>query len=170
MTIDQVKGVLRIFRANYPATYKHMDTSEQQAMIDLWYAMFKDDDARKVNDAVLAWIATDTKGFPPEVGKIKKKMLDMNRPNGEQIAQAWQDVLTCIRSFVHYDKYDKPMYEQTLSPRIKAVISYEEVKDLSMRSSETVLRAESEFKKEYQRVAEKEDEELLTGNTVKKIE
>ena len=35
--------------------------------------MFKDDDGNQVLAAVKAFVATDTKGFPPSVGQIKQR-------------------------------------------------------------------------------------------------
>ena len=67
MTFTEMSDVLAIIGAVYPRFYANLSENDVKAMTNAWLSFFADDDASLVSDAVKAFIASDTKGFPPVV-------------------------------------------------------------------------------------------------------
>lgn len=89
--------VLSVLRAAYPNFYKGMARVELEQILDLWTDMFRDDDPQIVGGAVKAFIATDSKGFPPVIGAIKDKVRQISQPPMMTEQEAWALVLKAIR-------------------------------------------------------------------------
>lgn len=79
MTMSQTAEMMAILRAAYPRFYVGMTREDASAALNLWHGFFADDDASLVSDAVKAFIASDTKGFPPVVGQIREKLNVINQ-------------------------------------------------------------------------------------------
>lgn len=79
MTMSQTAEMMAILRAAYPRFYVGMTREDASAALNLWHGFFADDDASLVSDAVKAFIANDTKGFPPVVGQIREKLDVINQ-------------------------------------------------------------------------------------------
>lgn len=79
MTMSQTAEMMAIIRAAYPRFYVGMTREDASAALNLWHGFFADDDASLVSDAVKAFIASDTKGFPPVVGQIREKLDVINQ-------------------------------------------------------------------------------------------
>ena len=92
MTISQTAQMMAILRAAYPRFYIGMTDEDAEAALNLWHGFFADDDASLVSDAVKAFIANDTKGFPPSIGQIREKLDTINQAvNGFELTpqNAW---------------------------------------------------------------------------------
>lgn len=74
MTGDEALAVMAIIQTAYPRFYANTNEESAKAAAKLWATMFSDDDAVFVLSAVKAFIASDTKGFPPHIGAIKEQM------------------------------------------------------------------------------------------------
>ena len=61
-------------KANYHNFYKGMTRIDAEAQVNLWHEMFQDTPYEVVGMALKAFIATDTEGYPPNVGKIKEQI------------------------------------------------------------------------------------------------
>lgn len=79
MTMSQTAEMMAILRAAYPRFYVGMTREDASAALNLWHGFFADDDASLVSDAVKAFIASDTKGFPPVIGQIREKLDVINQ-------------------------------------------------------------------------------------------
>lgn len=77
--MSQTAEMMAILRAAYPRFYVGMTREDASAALNLWHGFFADDDASLVSDAVKAFIASDTKGFPPVVGQIREKLDVINQ-------------------------------------------------------------------------------------------
>ena len=80
MNRKQTLGIMAILKANYPMYYKNKDKQDLQAVVNLWHEMFIDDSADLVVRAVKMFIATDDRGFPPVIGQIKKRLIELMNP------------------------------------------------------------------------------------------
>lgn len=96
MTKKELLGIMAIIQANYPQYYKGKSKEELKPVANLWFDMFKDDDADIVIRAVKIFIAQDTKGFPPVIGQIKDKLLDLTNPNEMTEQEAWNIVKKAV--------------------------------------------------------------------------
>lgn len=97
MTRQQTEMILQVLEAAYPQFYRGKSADERRAALRLWYDMFADSDGLTVAAAVKAWIATDTKGFPPSIGQIKDKLVTLTTPETLSEQEAWAQVSRAIR-------------------------------------------------------------------------
>lgn len=74
MTLQQTAQMMSVIRAAYPRFYVNTSDVDARAALNLWHSMFEGDDAELVSDALKAFIASDTKGFPPVPGQIREKL------------------------------------------------------------------------------------------------
>lgn len=96
MNRKQVIGMMAIIRANYPMYYQNKGKEELQSVVNLWWEMFKDDDADLVIRAVKMFIANDTKGFPPVIGQIKSRLVELTSPEEMTEQEAWNLVKKAV--------------------------------------------------------------------------
>lgn len=75
MTYDETLKIFAVLKANYNGFYKDITRQDAEAQVRLWHEMFEDDEYTAVGAAVKAYIATDTRGYPPNVGTIKSYLL-----------------------------------------------------------------------------------------------
>lgn len=74
MTYEETLKVFAVMKANYHNFYKNMTRIDAEAQVNLWFEMFQDTPYELVGMALKSFIATDTEGYPPNVGKIKKQI------------------------------------------------------------------------------------------------
>lgn len=84
MTDNETKKALAFIVEAYP---HFMDGRNVQNTLSLWAKMFNEPYAI-VESAIIAFIASDTKGFPPNIGQIKEKIAQMNDTEPDEM-QAW---------------------------------------------------------------------------------
>lgn len=100
MTRQETIMLMMTLRAAYPRFYADQGKLDAEAAVNLWQMMFADDDAQIVSAAVKAFIASDTKGFPPSIGQIKDKMDKiMQEAHGRELTpvEAWGMVAKAVK-------------------------------------------------------------------------
>ena len=159
--------VLSVLRAAYPNFYKGMGRQELEGIVDLWASMFAEDDPRLVAGAVKAFIATDSKGFPPVIGAIKDKMRQITTPEMMTEQEAWGLVFQAIRD----SGYRAREEFEALPPLLRSLVgSPRQLHDWGMMDEDTVQSVvASNFMRSYRaRAKHQQDYEALPGN-VKKL-
>lgn len=73
MTRDETYAMLRILQAAYPTFYRGMKKPQAEDVINLWSAMFAEDDAEIVKCALYKLIETHS-GFPPDIADVKDQV------------------------------------------------------------------------------------------------
>lgn len=121
MTHEETLKIFSIMKANYTNFFKGMSKNDANAMVALWEDMFSHEKAEIVFAAVKAYIATDTKGYPPNVGAVKEKILDICQPDEmtEQeafnlIAKAASNANYCAKE--EFEKLPKELQRLVGSP------------------------------------------------------
>lgn len=102
MNMKDTLTVMAILQEAYPAYYRGKSPDEARAAAALWQNLFAEDAAREVAAAVKAFIATDTKGFPPAIGQIKARLAQLKAPDLPDEAQAWRLVSKAIRNSAYH--------------------------------------------------------------------
>lgn len=110
--------VLSVLRAAYPNFYKGMGKAELEGIVDLWASMFAEDDPRLVAGAVKAFIATDSKGFPPVIGVIKNKLRQLTTPEMMSEQEAWGLVFKAIQNSGYRSREEF----ETLPPLLRGLV------------------------------------------------
>lgn len=74
MTKDETGKIVAAITATYPNHYANFTPEKINTLILAWTAVFNDYDYVRVNDGLLRYIKSDTKGFPPSPGQIIANM------------------------------------------------------------------------------------------------
>ena len=70
MTKREVAELMTILQANYPDSFRGLSDAAFGARVSLWHDFFGDHPKEIVYAAAKSFMATDTKGFMPNVGQI----------------------------------------------------------------------------------------------------
>ena len=154
MTSDQMTGIFAVITEAYPRFQAGKDEEEYDRAIDFWTGMFAGDDPMLVAAAVKAFIATDTKGFPPSIGQIKSLMRDIASPQELTEVEAWALVSkACANS-----AYDSQAEFEKLPPVLKRLVGSPNcLREWGMLPAETVETViASNFMRSYRVVAVQE--------------
>lgn len=116
-------GVMAVIKEFYPSFHKDKTSQQIQVSVNLWHEMFKDDDGNQVLAAVKAFVATDTKGFPPSVGQIKQRLVQLNAPDMPDESEAWGQVWKAIQN----SGYHSGEEFKKLHPIVQRVVGQPEV-------------------------------------------
>ena len=84
MTLAETAKLLALIQAYYP---KFAEGRDIGVTANAWQLIFADDQYDKAQKAVLAYVATETKGFPPMPGALKELM--HQKPDTMSAMQAW---------------------------------------------------------------------------------
>lgn len=105
MTLQDTADMMSIIRAAYPRFYANVSDADAGAALNLWHSMFEGDDAELVRDALTAFIASDTKGFPPVPGQIREKLgIIQEATYGFEMTEqaAWSMVTRALRDSAYH--------------------------------------------------------------------
>lgn len=105
MTRDETLKIMAVLKATYPNFYKDMTRRDAEGVVALWTDMFSGDSYNAVAAAVKAFIASDSKGFPPVVGQVKQRVMELasakalpgNVRRGSEKEAAW------VRRYINVD-------------------------------------------------------------------
>lgn len=95
MTQQETSKILALVQEAYP---KFMDGRQPATTLNLWSQLFAEESYQQVEDALLAWIARDTKGFPPSIGQIKESLTQLNERDVMGELEAWTMVKRALRN------------------------------------------------------------------------
>lgn len=125
--------------------------------------MFQEDDPRIVAGAVKAFIATDSKGFPPVIGTIKEKVRQITTPPMMTEQEAWTLVLDAMNCSEH----DVGKRFDALPPVVRSIVgNARQLWEWGMMDSKTVNSVvASNFMRSYRNRAQQQaDFEALPGD------
>lgn len=133
MTIDEMAEVMDILEIAYPAFYARQDEGAKLKAMELWATMFADDPAMMVAMAVKAFIASDTKGFPPNIGQIKGIINKMTMPKELEMSEleAWTLVRRAIRGASMAD-WSRKLGPDGIGPP-SAIVQFEKLPEILQR-------------------------------------
>ncbi|MGN1367382.1 MAG: replicative helicase loader/inhibitor [Aristaeellaceae bacterium] len=73
-----------------------------ESTITLWRTLFSEESYQEVNAALLYYLSTDEKGFPPAPGKLKAIIADAKLPDsGTTETEAWAMVARATRNSIY---------------------------------------------------------------------
>ena len=125
--------------------------------MNLWAAMFADEDYELVCAAVKSLIVADTKGFPPVIGQVKEYIRKLTAPQEMTESEAWALVSKAIRNGIWGAKKEF----EALPPQIQRIVgSPQQLTDWAQMDSDSVhsvvasnfqrsFRAKAKADKEY---------------------
>ena len=94
MNKKETAQILAILREYYPRDFVSTDL---QTKVEAWYLILKDYDYTLTQNAVLAFVTSDTEGFMPTLGQIIAKIKSLSNPKGDMTeVEAWALVYKAI--------------------------------------------------------------------------
>lgn len=98
MTPEETTAIMAVIFEAYPRFYIDKTDEEIDTAAALWAEMFADEPATIVAMAVKAFIATDTKGYPPHIGAIKNQIVNITNPPRKSALEAWAEVKRALKN------------------------------------------------------------------------
>ena len=167
MTYDETLAIMAVLKAAYPAYYRDMKRSDADGIVSLWTEMFKDEPANMVAAAVKAYIASDTKGFPPHIGAIKDAIVKIKAPKSMTEQEAWLMVKNATRNGLYgsAEEFDK------LPPICQKLVGGpSQLREWAMMDSDTLNSVvASNFQRSYKVMEKREKERLALPSDVRDI-
>ena len=154
MTQDETGKILSTILEVYPSFRKDRNIRATQAV---WARIFANTPYELVEQALLSYIATDTKGFPPPPGALNERIYQARELSGPNENDAWTLVLRAISRGI----YNSAEEFEKLPEDIRRIIGHPrqlyEWAFLDSHEVNTVIA--SNFKRAWR--ARKEAEKLL---------
>ena len=155
--------ILAILKAAYPHSYKGLEPSDLQTMVNLWAELLGDISYAQVDKAVKGYITSNNAGFPPTIGQIRDSVFSSEKGLSPQEASAIL-VKAISRSGWHsQEEFDK------LPPAIKRVVRDPEMlRQWSQMDSGTVNSVVvSNFQRSYKDIVENDYQNRKLPDTLK---
>jgi len=147
MTIQETSAIMDVLSVAYPQFYKSQDDDDRFMAARLWAEMFKDDNPAIVTAAVKAFIASDTKGFPPSIGSIKDRVYKLSQPQEMTEMEAWGLVARAIDNGTYGSKTE---FEKLPEAIQRVIGSPSALRDWAQMRADTVESViQSNFMRSY---------------------
>lgn len=165
MDIEESRRIMAVIRTAYPTYYHDMSENELIQAVKLWAEMFVDDPARDVAAAVKAYMATDTKGFPPSIGQIKAKMQTIGTPDHLPETAAWAFVRKAIADGIYHanEQFD------ALPETVRVCVTPDLLREWAMDESASEQVIASNFMRSYREAVKYQKELDALPEDVKKL-
>lgn len=99
MTREETKKILEMIRITYPNQFKNLSVETLRVMLAMWEDAFKDIPYAVVGKAIKSFIYGDDREFPPNIGQVRNRCLELACPDaGSQAEDAWGEVIAAVRS------------------------------------------------------------------------
>lgn len=131
MNDAETKKILASLTVAYPT----LADDKALPRVNLWTAMFADEPYELVNAAVRTYIASDIKGFPPAIGKIKQLCINLSEADDISEAEAVALILKATRNGI-YGSEEEFAKLPPVCQRI--VVSPDRLKDWALLDSDEV--------------------------------
>ena len=97
MNRQETLRIMAVLQAAYPMFYAKKSKDELDGIVGLWEEMFSDEPYQVVAMAVKALIKTRVSTFPPGIGEINERILQITQPEEMTEMEAWSLVRRAIR-------------------------------------------------------------------------
>lgn len=137
MTRDEAKKVLMAVQAAYP----NFRVPDKTIAINVWHMALEEYSYGDVSIALMAYIKTDTSGFPPSPGQVIDKIHITDRAAEMSEVEAWAMVSRAVRRGYYYADEEYARLPETIR---KAVGSADNIRSWAMteeREFETVIQS-----------------------------
>jgi hypothetical protein len=163
MTREETKAILAILKAGYPNFYKDMTKEDATNTINLWAAMFADDPAHIVTEAVKSLMCTLK--YPPTIADVKEKITLITQPPTMTEMEAWQ----MVKSAINY--YNAAQTFERMPPILRRIIgSPNQLREWAIMEAETVNSVvQSNFMRSYKVVVAQEKERAMLPESTKQM-
>lgn len=165
MNREETLKVFSVLKANYNNFFKSLSRTDAEAMVNLWNEMFADVEYGLVGAAVKTYIATDTTGYPPNVGQINEQIRKLT--HREQMTE--QEAVLLIMKATRNGLYGAKEEFEKLPPILKRLAgSPEQIKAWAMMSEEEIQTVvASNLMRSYRAIAKREETQQTLPSSIK---
>lgn len=162
--IDVIK-LMTILQTAYPQFYARKSKEELNDAVNLYMDMFADEPAEVVGMAVKALIKTRVSNWPPSIGEINEKIMQITQPVEATEMEAWGMVLKAIRN----SSYNSAEEFEKLPAVVQRVVGDpSQLREWALMDSDTVNSVvASNFQRSYKARAKNERDYLALPSSVK---
>lgn len=159
--------IMAVLQAAYPQFYAKKSKEELDGIVNLWTEMFADEPYQVVAMATKALIKTRVSTFPPGIGEINEKIMQLTQPEETSDMEAWSMVASAIRN----SAYNSQREFEKLPPVVQKIVgSPAQLREWSQMDSETVNSVvASNFQRSYKARAKNEREYAALPSAVKEF-
>ena len=178
MTVQEAGAVLNLLMTAYPHFYQNYTKAERDSLRVFWASLFERDDVRIVKAAVMSYIESDEKGFPPVPGQVRAKIRLIVGRNELSAAEAWGMVMDILneeddvrfRVLAEGKSYEEERFRK-LPPIVRRVVySPEQLHVWRSMDRKTLLSVvASNFQRAYREIAAREQEHERLPDDVKAL-
>lgn len=163
MTKREVVEMMTVLQANYPDSFRGQSDAVVGAKVALWFDIFKDYPKEVVHAAAKAFMATDVKGFMPNVGQIMEQIQRMKKTDDLTPDEAWRLVYRAIRNSTYWSAEEFAKLPDELQ---RFIGSPDQLKEWALMEAETVQSViGSNFQRSFKaRQAKDRDFDKLPGD------
>lgn len=168
MKKSELVKLLKFLNSYYQEKFKYpkADKSDNKMLQETWYMFLKDYDYNLVRTATKKLVIK--KEWPPTPGEIVKEMEKLMLDSNDRLTagEAWNKVLEAIRKYGTQYNRDKvkEMLPELVMEAVKGVGGLQAIGMSNM--NETYMM--SQFKRSYNSLKEREDDQRLLPNSLKK--
>lgn len=165
MTEIETMKIMAVLQAAYPQFYAKKSDEELSQIVSLWAEMFADEPYNLVAMAVKALIKTRESTFPPGIGEINARIMQLTQPEELSEMEAWALVSQAVRN----SAYNSQREFDRLPEVVQRVIgSPAQLREWSQMDSDTVNSViSSNFQRSYRARAKNEREYIALPSSVK---
>ena len=158
-------AIMAVLETAYPQFYAKKSQEEKMDAINLWAEMFADEPSEIVAMAVKALIKTRESTFPPGIGEINAKIMQITQPEEMTELEAWAMVAKALRN----SGYSSQEEFEKLPPAVQKIVgSPAQLQEWSQMDSGTVSSViASNFQRSFKARAKNDREYNALPSTVK---
>lgn len=157
--------IMAVLRAAYPQYYAKQSKEDLTGIVNLWAEMFADEPYHVVAMATKALIKTRESTFPPGIGEINAKILQITQPAEMSAMEAWACVSKAVRNGIYGAREE---FEALPAIVQKIVGSPRQLTEWAMMDSATLNSVvASNFRKSFEVRAKNERDYMALPSEVK---
>lgn len=167
MSREETLKIFAVLKANYSNFFKTLSRTDAEAMVSLWTEMFADTPYELVGAACKTYIATDTTGFPPNVGRINEQIRKLTKK--EQLTE--QEAISLIMKATRNGIYGAEQEFKKLPPILQRLAgSPNQIKAWAMMDEDEIQTVvSSNLMRSYRAIAKNEETQATLPNSIKQL-
>lgn len=161
MTKDEIKTILKVIETTYP----NWHPNDAAKTVEVWEVLFRSYPAKVIQDALVRYIMSDTKGFAPAPGQIIACIDTGIQELSEQ--EAWSLVTKAISNSNYHSVEEFAKLPKEIQIAVGSAANLKELGQMDMSTVQSVEK--SHFERNYRTAVERIRHEKQTPDGVRQM-